>query len=144
MLPYQSQDKFATSALSFNNASSRCLPSHVKTEVLNLHHYRQPPSPYRPTLTLHCYKKVISTLSTLSITQPRFYFTSSLIRAPYHRSYTHRRHSLSPPSHTHHPLAHQHLWWQTSQFFFLLYEQIIDMWIYIKKYFKISQHQVIN
>jgi hypothetical protein len=38
--------------------------------------------PNRPAHTLHCYKKIISTLLTLPITQLRLYFASSLARAP--------------------------------------------------------------
>jgi hypothetical protein len=40
------------------------------------------------TSTLHFYKKIISTLVTLPITQSRLYFASSLVRAPRHRSST--------------------------------------------------------
>jgi hypothetical protein len=62
------------SASSSGNASSCCLSSQAKTEVLNPHHHHRPPSPDRLTLTLHCYKKVISNLVTLPTTQPRLYF----------------------------------------------------------------------
>jgi hypothetical protein len=94
-----SQDQLTNYTSSFGNASSRRLPSWVKIEALNLHHHRQPPSPNRPTLTLHCYKKVISTLITLSITQSRLHFTSTLAKAPpvivvlFH----HRHMSIVPP-----------------------------------------------
>jgi hypothetical protein len=60
------------------------LPSQFKTEVLNLHHRHWPPSSDSSTLTLHCYKNVISTLVILSITQSRLHFTSSIIRIPHH------------------------------------------------------------
>jgi hypothetical protein len=43
------------------------------------------------------------------------HFASSLARAPYHQSSTHRRPSLSPLSHAHRPSAQQHPRWRTSQ-----------------------------
>jgi hypothetical protein len=70
------------------------------------------------TPTLHCYKKVISTFVTLTITQPCLNFASSLARAPRHWSSTHRRHSLSPSSYTHFPSAQWHPRWWTSRPFF--------------------------
>jgi hypothetical protein len=79
-----SQDEFAASASSFDNASSRRLPSRAKTKVLNLDHRHRPPSLDSLTLTLHCYKNVISILATLSTTQLRLYFASSLAIAPHH------------------------------------------------------------
>jgi hypothetical protein len=45
-------------------------PSRAETEALNLHHLHWPTSSDSPTFTHHCYKKVISILVTLSITQP--------------------------------------------------------------------------
>jgi hypothetical protein len=54
-----------------------------------------------PSTSLHCYKKVISTLATLHTTQLCLYFTFSLIRASCHQSSTHHRHSLSPSFHAH-------------------------------------------
>jgi hypothetical protein len=83
-----SQDELTASTSPSGNVSSHRLPSRVKTEALNLHHCRRPPSLDRPTLILHCYKKVISTLVTLSITQPHLHFTSSLARAQRQRSST--------------------------------------------------------
>jgi hypothetical protein len=97
------QDELATSASSSGNASSCSLSSRVKIEALNLHHHSRPPTLDHPTPTLHCYKKIISTMATLPTTQPRLYFTSSLARAPHHQSSTHCYHSLSPMSHAHHP-----------------------------------------
>jgi hypothetical protein len=92
-----SQDVLAISASSFSNASSCCLPSRAKTEVLNPYH--------RSLATLHCYKKVISTLVILPTTQLHLHFASSLARAPRYRSFTHRHRSLSPSSHAYRPSA---------------------------------------
>jgi hypothetical protein len=97
-----SQDELSASTLSFGNASSHRLPSRDEIEALNLHHRHRPSSPDRPTLNLHWYKNVISTLATLYITHPRFYFTSSLVRVPRHWSSTCHRRSLSSSFHTHH------------------------------------------
>jgi hypothetical protein len=73
-----SHGELAVSASSFGNALFHRLSSRAETEALNPHHRRQSPSPYRPISTLHCYKKIISTLVTLFITQPRLHFASSL------------------------------------------------------------------
>jgi hypothetical protein len=100
-----SQEDLAASASSSSNAWCCRLPSRVKTEALNPHHRGRLPSLDRSTPTLHCYKRIISTLVTLSTTQPRLYFASSLARAPRHRSSTRRRCSLSPLSYVHHPFA---------------------------------------
>jgi hypothetical protein len=113
-----SQDELTPSASSFNNALSCHLPSWAKTVTLNPHHGRRLPSPDRPNPTLHYYKKIISTLITLPITQPCLYFTSSLARAPRHRSFTRCRHSLSPLSHTHCPSTQRHPRWWTSRLSF--------------------------
>jgi hypothetical protein len=59
------------------------LPSGAENEVLNPHHRRRPASLDRLTLTIHRYKKVISILTTLSITQLHLYFASSLATTPY-------------------------------------------------------------
>jgi hypothetical protein len=93
-----SQDEFAPSTSSSVNTSSRRLPSQAEIKVLNSYHR------HSPTLILNCYKKVTSTLSTLSTTQPHLYFTSSLARAPHHRSST-RRCYFSPSSHIYRPSA---------------------------------------
>jgi hypothetical protein len=66
-----SQDDLTASTSSFSNASSYRFASWAKTEPLNLLHHHRPPSPDRPTPTLHYYKKVILTLATLSTTQQR-------------------------------------------------------------------------
>jgi hypothetical protein len=100
-----SQDELIASVSFFNNALSCRLLSQTEIEVFNPHHRHRSPYPDRPTLTLHCCKKVISTLATFPNTQPRLYFVSSLIKTPRHRSSIRRHHSLSPPSHTYHPSA---------------------------------------
>jgi hypothetical protein len=74
--------------------------------------------PRPPTHILHCYKNIISTLVTLSTTQSRLYFTSSLARAPHHRSSIHRHHSLSLLSHVHHSFTQRHPRWWTSWSYF--------------------------
>jgi hypothetical protein len=73
-----SQDVLATFASSSGNTLPCCLPSRVKTEALNQHHCRRLSSPNHSTPTLNCYKKIISTLVTLPITQPRLYFASQI------------------------------------------------------------------
>jgi hypothetical protein len=113
-----SQGKLATSVSSFGNILSRCLPSRVETEALNLHHRCRLPSLDRSTPTLHYYKNIISTLATLSTTQLHFYFASSLARALSHWSFTHRHCFLSLLSHAHHPFAQWHLQWWTSRLCF--------------------------
>jgi hypothetical protein len=77
--------------------------SRVKIKALNLHHRRWPPSPDSPTLTIHWYKNIILILVTLTTTQSRLYFSSSLARAPRHQSFTRHRRFLSPSSHAHRP-----------------------------------------
>jgi hypothetical protein len=103
-----SQNELAISTSSSNNASSQYLISRAKIEALNLHHRRWSSFPDHPTPTLHRYKNVISTLITFHTTQPHLYFASSLTKVPRHRSSTHRRHSLSPPSQVHRPSIQQH------------------------------------
>jgi hypothetical protein len=127
-----SQDEFNVSASSFCNTLSHCLPSRAKTEAFNPHHCHRLPSSDCLSLTLYCYKKIISNLATLSTTQSRLYFTSSIARAPYHRSSTCRCRSLSPLSHTHCPSTQQHPRWQTCRPSFAS----IIMWIYIKNILK--------
>jgi hypothetical protein len=100
-----SQDELVASTSSSNNAFSYRLSSRAKTEALNPHHRRRLPSSDHPTLTLHCYKKIISTLTTLLATQPRLHFASSLARAARYQSSTSRHRSLSPLSHAHRPSA---------------------------------------
>jgi hypothetical protein len=84
--------------------------SQAKTETLNLHHRHCPPSPDRPTPTLHCYKKVITTLATIPISHPCLHFASSLVRASHHWSSIRRRRSLSPSSHAHRLSAQRYSW----------------------------------
>jgi hypothetical protein len=84
-----SQNELAAPASSSDNASSRHLRSQTKTDALNPHHRHCLSSPDSPTSTIHYYKNIISTLVTLPTTQPRLHFTSSLARAPHHRSSTH-------------------------------------------------------
>jgi hypothetical protein len=55
------QDELVASTSSSDNASSCHLPSRAKTKVFNSHHRRRPPSSDHPILTLHYYKKFIST-----------------------------------------------------------------------------------
>jgi hypothetical protein len=98
-----SQDEPAAFASSSDNASSCRLLSRAETKALNPYHRRWPPSSDCPIPTLYRYKKVISTLVTLPTTQPYLNFSSSLSRAPCHRSSTCRRRSLSPSSHTYRP-----------------------------------------
>jgi hypothetical protein len=90
-----SQDELTGSASSFDNPSTRCLPFWAEIKVLNLHHHHHPPSPDHPTPIIHYYKKIISTLVTLPVTQPRLHFTHSVTRASHHRSSTHCHLSLS-------------------------------------------------
>jgi hypothetical protein len=102
------QNEVTTSVLSSDNASSHRLPSRAETEALNMHHRHRLPSPNRLTHTLHCYKKIILTLTTLPTTQPRLHFVSSLAKAPCHQNSTCRRCSLSPSSHAHPPSTQRH------------------------------------
>jgi hypothetical protein len=64
-----SQDELDISNSSFGNVSSCRLPSQAETEALNPYHHHRLPSSNRPTSTIHCYKKIISTLITLLTTQ---------------------------------------------------------------------------
>jgi hypothetical protein len=98
-----SQVEPVASASSSDNALSRRLPSRAKTEASNLYHRHRLPSANHPIPTLHCYKKIISTLATVPTTQLRLHFASFLSRAPCHHSSTHRRRSISPLSRAHHP-----------------------------------------
>jgi hypothetical protein len=104
------QDELAASASSFGIALSPHLPSQAKTEVLNLHHRHRLPFSDRLTPTLHCYRKIIPTLTTLPTTQTHLNFASSLARAPRHWSSTRRCRSLSPWSHAHYLSAQRHPW----------------------------------
>jgi hypothetical protein len=108
------QDELTVFASSSVNDLSHHLSSQVETEALNLHHRRRPHSSESSTPTLHWYKHVISTFATLHITQLCLHFASSLASASRHRRSIHRRHSLSPPSHVHHPSIQRHPRWRTS------------------------------
>jgi hypothetical protein len=89
-----SQDDLAAFASFFGNASFRDFSFQVKIEALNPHHRCRPPSPDSLTPTLYCYKKIILTLITLHITQPRLHFIYFIARPPHHQSFTHRHCSL--------------------------------------------------
>jgi hypothetical protein len=88
-------------------------PLSTQTEALNPHHRRWPPSPDRPTPTLHCYKNVISTLVTLPATQPCLHFASSVVKVPCQRSSTCHYHSLLSQLHVCRPSAQRHPQWWT-------------------------------
>jgi hypothetical protein len=112
------QYELTASASSFGNALSCHLPSRAETEALNLHHHNKPPSSDRLTPALHWYKKIISTLVTLPITQSRLHFISSLARAPRYRSSACHLRFLSPLSHAYHPSTQWHPHWRTSRLSF--------------------------
>jgi hypothetical protein len=84
----------------------------LRSLFLGMGYDSRPPSSDRSTPIIHCYKKVISIIVTLLITQLCLYFASFLARAPRHRSFTYHCRSLSLSSHTHHPSAQRHQrWW---------------------------------
>jgi hypothetical protein len=120
-----SQDELVASTSSSSKVSSCRLPSRTKIKIFNLHHHHRPPSPDRSTPTLYCNKKVILPLNTLSTTQPRLHFASSLDRALRHRRSTCHHRSLSPSSHAHHPHKDTHDDELADPL--LLSEQLIDM-----------------
>jgi hypothetical protein len=64
------------------NALSHHLPSRAETESLNPHQLHRLPTPDRLTLNLHCYKKIILSLTT----QWHLHFASSLAIAPHIRA----------------------------------------------------------
>jgi hypothetical protein len=93
-----SLDDITVFTSSSGNALSRRLPSRTETEALNSYNHRRLPLLDRRTPTLHCYKKIISTLTTIPTTQPLLYFAYSLAKAPRYRSSTHHRLiSIVPP-----------------------------------------------
>jgi hypothetical protein len=118
-----SQDELVSSASSSNNDLFCHLTSRVKTEALNLHHRHQPPSLDCSTPTLHFYKKIISTLVIIFITQPCLYFAFSLAKAPRYRSSTRRHCFLSLSSHTYCLFTHGDELANTLSFF----KQLINM-----------------
>jgi hypothetical protein len=135
------QDELTVFVSSSGNASSYRLPSWAKTEALNPHHRRRPPSPDSSTLILHWYKKIISTLITIHITELCLHFASFLATTPHHQSFTYCRRFLSSLFHTHRPFAQWHQWWRTSRSSFsfqISYQHVNSR----KKYFKISHHHV--
>jgi hypothetical protein len=97
------QDELAASTSSYDKASSCRFPSRADTEALNPHHHSRPSFLDRPTLTLHCYKKIILTVTTLPVTQSCLHFAFSLARALSHQSSTCYHSSLSLLSHAHLP-----------------------------------------
>jgi hypothetical protein len=127
-----SQDEFAVSISFFSNSSSRRLTSRAETEILNPHYRRRPPSPDRRTPSLHCFKKVILILVTLTITQLCLHFTSSLARASLHQSSTCHRRFISLMSHAHCSFSQQQLRFNRIYFAFRTYRYINS------RYFKIS------
>jgi hypothetical protein len=103
----------------------RLVASSLKPKLKNWIHTTavdHPLSLNRLTPSFHYYKNVISTLTTLSITQPRLHFTSPLIRAWHPSSLCittpsdELTDSLSIPA------------------------ELIIVWIHVKRYFKIPQH----
>jgi hypothetical protein len=60
-----SQEELAASVSSSGNTSSRRFQSRAEIEALNPHHRCRLSSLNCPTLNIHCYKKFISTLTTL-------------------------------------------------------------------------------
>jgi hypothetical protein len=134
-----SQDKLVASVSSSSNAWSHRPSSRAENKTLNLHHHCRLPSLDRSTPTLHCYKKVISTLPTLLISQLCLYFASSLARVPRYRSFTRHHSSFSLSSHAHSPSAQWHQRWWTSRPHFAsraTYWHVNSR----KKYFKILQY----
>jgi hypothetical protein len=69
-----SQDELTVSSLSSSNTSSHRIYPQAETKALNSHHHHRPPYPDRPTLTLHYYEKIASTLPTLPTTQSCLHF----------------------------------------------------------------------
>jgi hypothetical protein len=112
-----SQNELAASTSSFGNASSHCLPSRAKIEVLNLHHRGSHP-PQTGRLLPSSAIKMSSQPFHSPTTQQRLHFASSLARAPRHRSSTHHRRSLSPSSHAFRPSTQRHPQWWTSRPYF--------------------------
>jgi hypothetical protein len=98
------QYELVTFASSSGNILSRRLHSWTETKVLNPHHRRRLSSLDHPTFTLHCYKKIISILTTLFITQPRLYFTlpiQSTMPSKFHSSSLFLFIGLTPIIHPH-------------------------------------------
>jgi hypothetical protein len=109
-----SQDKFVAFASFSGNTLSRRLPSRAETKALNPHHHHRLLSLDRLTHTLHCYKKIITTLATLPTIQPHLHFASFQVRASCHQNSTHHRHFLSPLSHAHRASTQRYPRWRSS------------------------------
>jgi hypothetical protein len=102
--PFIFRQRFIASS-SFDNASFVRLPSQTKTEALNSYHHHQSFSPDCLTPTLHCYKNVISILTTLPTAQPYLYFASYVAKTPCHQNSTSHHGSLSLSFYAHRPSA---------------------------------------
>jgi hypothetical protein len=151
-------DVLAASVSSFGNTSFCRLPSWAKTKAFNPHHRRRPPFSDSPTPTLYSYKKVISTL-------PPFLDSPTHILYNYKRSSQHwslsppfnRVSILPPPKLEYHairappvvvvpfhrhptPIVSLHNDTHDDKLVDLLSLPDINMWIHIKRYFKIPQH----
>jgi hypothetical protein len=98
-----SQDEIDASTSSFGNTSSRCLPSWAETEALNHTTVVNHPPCTVWLSSFTAIKRSSQFCPTLTTTQLYLYFTSSLARAPHYQSSIRRHHSLSLPSHAHHP-----------------------------------------
>jgi hypothetical protein len=139
------QDVLATPASSSGNASYRRLPFQAKTELFNPHHRRRPPSPDNPTLTLYCYKKIISILITLPTIQSYLHFPSSPARVPHYWSSTRHCCSLSPSSHAYHSSAQRHPRWRISRPSFAFWTTYRHMNSCKKIFWNLAaSHRVIN
>jgi hypothetical protein len=103
------QDEIIVPASSSNNLLSCHIPSWVETKGLDPHHHCSLPFLDSSTLTLNCYKKIISTLVTLSIIELCFHLASSLVRVSRHQSSTRHHCSLSPLSQVHCPSTQWHI-----------------------------------
>jgi hypothetical protein len=120
----------------------RPVASHLKPKLKHWIHTAARLPLNRPTSILHCYESAISTVIILLITQPRLYFTSSLVTTSRHQSSTRHRRFLSLSSHAYHPSVRWHIWWWTSWLFFTF--QITYRYVNSrKKYFKILQHHTV-
>jgi hypothetical protein len=136
-----SQDELAGSASSFGNDLSHHLPSRAETKELNLHHCRQPPSPDSPTPTVRCYRKhhlnfdhsSHYSVASLFCLLPNQSTTPSELHPPLSFSFT----AVSCPS-----SLHTTTLMVTNYLTPLSFpKQLIDMWIYVKRYFEILQHR---
>jgi hypothetical protein len=135
-----SKDELAASASSFIDASSCHLPSRAKTDALNSHHRRRPPSPavWLPLSTTikkssqSCPPSHHSTTSSFGFLHSQS-TTSLELHPPSSFPFT----TVPPQNDTHGDELADSL---------SLPVQLISMWIYVKIYFKIPPHRagVIN